>query len=416
MGVRIEHQPSGMVVGMASYVAGASQARERKKKQLLDLYQDERRLQPQRLKYQAALGGTRARLAGRAGDDIVGRQIADPLAKAQESGDNTQVRMIQARRRRNDRARRQGKPVPYPDAEVGMTPGETRDQRDRRQKIEDLGEQRKYTEGIAEKKRLEEEDINKREFGEALEVKRAAEQHARDMEIENDLQSGKLVLSPRAKTKIQQARDEYAAAEASGKFTPEQLDEDYQKTQERIRKLRLTGAQLPDAQSAIDVASQSMVVWDEGLNKFVASQPGGPPPTHRITDNVAEPLEEKVTPQEQEDERIKREMTRLKDKAAIAGFRAKHGMLEGTDTTGEEEYPDPYDQPGQPTGAQGGTQPQMSKEWQGAVQSRQAPQAGWQPQAGWGGQIFPQGSAGKPQISPDGKYVWDGTKWRKVGQ
>lgn len=45
MPIVLEHQPAGATVGMAAYAAGKGQAREREKKQLLELYKNQQRMQ-----------------------------------------------------------------------------------------------------------------------------------------------------------------------------------------------------------------------------------------------------------------------------------------------------------------------------------------------------------------------------------
>lgn len=45
MAIRIEHQPAGAAVGMAAYAGGVGQAKERRRKQLLDIRKDQQRMQ-----------------------------------------------------------------------------------------------------------------------------------------------------------------------------------------------------------------------------------------------------------------------------------------------------------------------------------------------------------------------------------
>lgn len=48
MAIRVEHQPSGAVVGLAAYMGGRGKARQRQQKYAMDLYRDERRMQGRR--------------------------------------------------------------------------------------------------------------------------------------------------------------------------------------------------------------------------------------------------------------------------------------------------------------------------------------------------------------------------------
>ena len=153
MGIRFEHQP-GAVVGMAAYAAGRGKARQRQQKYALDLLQDDRRLQARRqdqfqgFKYRAALQGMRGQR--RLGDQEVGPgTIVDPLQDAlntksfwdDKAGRKAAVR-VRAQQKASARARRMGKPIPYPDAEVTYNRGQTKYERDREDALADYERRR----------------------------------------------------------------------------------------------------------------------------------------------------------------------------------------------------------------------------------------------------------------------------------
>ncbi len=154
--------------------------------------------------------------------------------------------------------------------------------------------------------------------------KRAEEsrQQQRDMQIERGLQSGDLVLSPRAKDKIQKARDDYADAVADNKFTDDKLDDIRRQTEDKIRKAKRVGAQLPETPSASDVVGRNVVVFDKDTGQYRKPEKGEQP-KYQVIDDKLVPIpattEETAAADEQKTKQRKRtalenRMTKLKDK------------------------------------------------------------------------------------------------------
>ncbi len=269
MAIRILHQPSGAAVGAAAYATGQGKARQRKQKYAMDLMRDERRIQARQegFKYRAAaLGGGAGRQ--RMGQQRLGQQAAgtwkDPLTaavgKAREVGQqidttpdvdslagvkqllrpmrkaaSSSAVQIKAQRRANDRARRMGKPDPYPEAEPQFEAAETKEEARRREELEDRDWEAK-----------EEERINKREFGEAQDVAEAAAQRARDAELENDRQAGKLVYSKRAQTEIDKLDKDLIEVRKDKTLNAEQKTEATEDINERRREINRWGLETPE--------------------------------------------------------------------------------------------------------------------------------------------------------------------------
>ena len=174
-------------------------------------------------------------------------------------------------------------------------------------------QQQEFLAGQAEQKRTwETEDIGREQEFRAGQAE-LGRQHALDMQVEKGLQSGDLVLSPFAQQGIQQARDEYADAAASGKYTAEQLEELRQKAMDRIRNLKRVGASRPEAPSVGAEVSRTLGRIDPKTGQFVT---GGAEPTHQAVDGKLVPLPE--TPQQEraaaETEKMAEEQEKLQAK------------------------------------------------------------------------------------------------------
>ena len=137
MGIRVEHNPSPVAVGMAAYMAGRGKSRQRQQKYMLNFAQNQARIQAR----QRVPAGRQGRIplgqqgqipAGRQGRIPAGQQpplkYSDPLAEAAGRGREAKspleqgmgradAQRIGAQRKANARAIRMGKPIPYPEAE-----------------------------------------------------------------------------------------------------------------------------------------------------------------------------------------------------------------------------------------------------------------------------------------------------------
>ena len=138
MPIRVEHQPSPGVVGMAAYAAGRGKYLQRQQAQALGLARDQQRLSAygQRQKYQAARGAAIQR--DPFGGQAVGQQAAgewvDPLVAAQTPADRM---VIKAQRRENARAQRMGKDVVHPGVDPFFKSAPTKEEIRRQQELED---------------------------------------------------------------------------------------------------------------------------------------------------------------------------------------------------------------------------------------------------------------------------------------
>ncbi len=87
MAIRIEHQPSPGVVGMAAYAAGRGKARQRQRKDLLNFYRDEANRRERRaaqfrgFTYQGALEGMRQKALGERAEQKRVWDVADTWQK-----------------------------------------------------------------------------------------------------------------------------------------------------------------------------------------------------------------------------------------------------------------------------------------------------------------------------------------------
>ena len=151
MAIRIEHQPSPAVVGMAAYATGRGKYRQRQK-------------------YQAARGAAIQRdpFGGQAAGQQAAGEWIDPLAAAQTPADRM---MIKAQRRENARAQRMGKGVVHPGVDPFFKPAPTKEEIRRKQELEDRDWEVKH-----------EAEINEREKQEA--AARAKQQHEWGLEKE----------------------------------------------------------------------------------------------------------------------------------------------------------------------------------------------------------------------------------------
>jgi len=253
MGITFRHDAAAGLIG--AYAAGQSARRRRGQKYAMDMLQK----QQQHRQRMRATGVKRRALAGPQAEG----QWNDPLAPAGLEGQDAVTQ--RAQRRGRARKYRMGKDVPA-EWQPQFTSQDEIDAK--REQDED---KRQWERKVADEKARDQ-----RELGQSQEAAAAAREHAEDMQIDRGLQSGKLVLSPFAQNKIREARDEYVQAEASGRNTPEQLDEARMKTEERIRKLKRTGASPPEQPSDIDRAGQTAGYFQDG--KFVqGARPGGRP-------------------------------------------------------------------------------------------------------------------------------------------
>ena len=281
MVIRIVHQPSGAAAGMAGYMTGRGKARQRQQKYSMDLWEQERKIQARQqqqfagAKYRAALGGTRGQ--GGVGQQAAG-QWEDPFELAVAAGDTKKAVQIKAQRKRDARRQRLGEDPLYPEAQQKFLPAPTKEQVRRKQELEDkkLAREQKVADTAAQRKYQKEQSEQTR-------------QHQRDMEIDNDLQSGDLVLTPFAEKEIRKARDNYAKAESSGNYSPEQLDELRQKTGERVRKLKRSGSTRPETPSAVDVVAGNVVVIDKDTGQPRKTQEGERP-EYQVIDGKLVPI------------------------------------------------------------------------------------------------------------------------------
>ena len=125
MAIRVSHSGSPAAYGMGAYTAGRNKARDRQKKTALDMWQQER--QQSANIYRRALSGTRARQSGQSATQQQGTWT-DQLDTALAGGNSHDAVQIKAQRKANERARRQGKPIPYRKADEGaFTPALTKE-------------------------------------------------------------------------------------------------------------------------------------------------------------------------------------------------------------------------------------------------------------------------------------------------
>jgi len=180
MAIRLQHQPSGAAVGMAAYTAGLGKARQRQKKDALDMWREEREAQRRSGNiYRNATSSSRTRQVGqqqgtwedplalavagaedaKASDtDAFGQPV--PGMEDQRESSIKKAVQIKAQRKANERALRMGKPIPYPEAEMQPKPAPTEAEVRRRQQLEDRKEGREYQQqqGALKRKQSVEDD------------------------------------------------------------------------------------------------------------------------------------------------------------------------------------------------------------------------------------------------------------------
>ena len=123
MAIRISHQGAPAASGMAAYTAGRNKSRQRQKKDALDMWQQER--QQSANIYRRSMGRSRPRQSGQLATQQQGTWT-DPLESAVAGENPHDAVQIKAQRKANDRAARQGKPKPYPQAEGIFHPAPTK--------------------------------------------------------------------------------------------------------------------------------------------------------------------------------------------------------------------------------------------------------------------------------------------------
>lgn len=231
MAIRVEHQPSGGAVGMAAYASGRGKARERKQKYAMDQWQNQQQLQ----------------------------------ARQQQ-----EMRGYQFKYWQNEQAQQRW----------------------------DLGQQAAQErfgltqQGLKERAAATQQGLEKRaQAGIAARGEQAqqAQQHARYLAAQKGLQSGDLMLTPWADTKIKGINQEYATKEASGELDPEQLAEARQKADEKIRKITASGTQPSDATTQVKAVGKTAGYWKDGV--FTIGAPPGGKPTHIIKDGEYVPIQ-----------------------------------------------------------------------------------------------------------------------------
>ena len=278
MAIRVLHTPAGGAVGMAAYAAGQNKTRKRNQKYAVDMWQQERKIQARReersagSKYRAALGGGTRQ--GRIGQQPAGKWI-DPFEEAVKAGDKKKAIQIRAQRKGDARRGRLGEDPHHTGIQPYFKAALTKEEIARKNKVADDERDRQW--------KLEDE---KRKRGQNVSDDEQQRQHIRDMEIDDDLQSGKLVLTPFADKEIRKARDDYAKAESSGNYSPEQLDELRQKTGERIRKLKRSGTTRPETPSAPDVVAGNVVVFDKDTGQPRKPREGERPEYQVVNDKL----------------------------------------------------------------------------------------------------------------------------------
>ena len=145
MPIRFKHQASAGLIG--AYASGQAASRSRGKKYALGMAMQQQRYE-QRMAERMAAFGQRNRLAGGGGGagQLAGKWIdptAIPLERQQAGGlDPRQAVQQRAQKKANDRARRQGKDLPYPELQPYF---QSAAELKRQQKLDDENRQRQQT-------------------------------------------------------------------------------------------------------------------------------------------------------------------------------------------------------------------------------------------------------------------------------
>jgi len=287
MAIRFDYQVGAGLIG--AYAAGQSAARQRKQKYAMDMWQQERQLQARQqeqmagFKYRTAMGtGGQGLGAGGQGFGQQAGTWADPFAKAGTPEERVQ---INAQRQANARAERMGQPTPYPKAEPQPIPAQTRDE-------------------IQHKWALEAKEQAR---GEAVGDAEAAAQRAQDAEIENDIQAGKLELTPRAQAEIKKIDDGLIEAMTGGQLDEAGKSEAVQKANEKKGEIKRWGTQLAED------PNKGMLVADEDTGLLRPPAEG-----ERATHRKGAPGQ----PPEMLPEEVERRTTEKEEKKAAAAAQA----------------------------------------------------------------------------------------------
>ncbi len=267
MAIRILHQPSGAAVGAAAFAAGQGKARQRQQKYALDIARDERRYSGSKYRLAAAGGAARQRL----GQQGVAQQPAGTMVDQLDDPNLTpeQRRTIQSQRRRNAAARRAGGGDRFPDAEPQFKAARTKDQIRRAQELKDDERNRQFAMDDAKQKRDDERRINERELGEDQDKIDAAMQVARDAELENDRQAGKLTYSARAQTEIDKLDADLIEVRKDKGLDAAQKAEATEQINEQRREINRWGLETPEDPNKFGFNLED--------GRLVPAEPGGRP-------------------------------------------------------------------------------------------------------------------------------------------